>query len=173
MTKVPATCCATAMQSLATTFESRYETWASAKSYVRRTLLGRGPMSSGRLVPFDVSVWTMSSCSMKPHCVELSPVISGTITERGRTFHWRRTRPSRDQFNRTESGTRCGGAASGRATPPLRTTSRLNSPKLDLAAADSGFDIYAEPRSSAHLLARRTGTTVGIQARMFRKDAYR
>src|SRR6516225_7035947 len=36
------------MQSLATTFESRYETWASAKSYVRRTLLGRGPMSSGR-----------------------------------------------------------------------------------------------------------------------------
>jgi len=53
------------MQSLATTFESRYETWASAKSYVRRTLLGRGPMSSGRLVPFDVSVWTMSSCSIE------------------------------------------------------------------------------------------------------------
>src|SRR6516165_139555 len=52
------------------------------------------------LVPFDVSVWTMSSCSMTPHCVELSPVISGTITERGRTFHWGRTRPSRDQFNR-------------------------------------------------------------------------
>src|SRR5215469_17496678 len=90
------------MQSLAITFESRYETWASAKSYVHRTLLGRGHMSSGRLVPFDLNVWTMSSCSMKLPCLELSPVISGTITERGRTFHWGRTRPSRDQFNRRE-----------------------------------------------------------------------
>src|SRR5215469_6266177 len=161
LTKVPATCCATAMQSLAITFESRYETWASAKSYVHRTLLGRGHMSSARLVPFDVSVWTLSSCSMKPPCVELSLVISGTITERGRTFHWGRTRPSRDQFNRRKWDTlwRCrkwaGYTTAMNDEPPEQHETRL-------LCCRFRFRYHAEQRSSPQLLAMRTAATVGI-----------
>jgi hypothetical protein len=43
LTKVRLTCCATTMRSSATTFESRCETWASAKFS-----LHRGPLGSER-----------------------------------------------------------------------------------------------------------------------------
>src|SRR5499427_3781335 len=114
-----------------------------------------------RLVPFDVSVWTMSSCSMKPPCVELSPIISGTITERGRTFHWGRTRPSRDQFNRRKWDTlwRCrkwaGYTTAMNDEPPEQ-------PETRLLCCRFRFRYHAEQRSSPQLLAMRTAATVGI-----------
>jgi len=103
----------------------------------------------------------MSWCSRKPPCVEPWPVIFSTITEQGRILLWRRTRPRRERFSRRKWGEwwRCRKwADSITATndePPEH-------PKLESAAADSGLDIYAEPRSSPQLLAMRTATTVGI-----------
>jgi len=71
------------------------------------------------------------------------------------------------------NGASGGGAASRRTTSPLRTTSRLNSPKLESPAADSGFDIYAERRSSPHLLAMRTDNNCGnLSTHILLKDTY-
>src|SRR5215469_15972257 len=110
---------------------------------------------------FHSTFWTMSSCSMKPPCVELSLVISGTITERGRTFHWGRTRPSRDQFNRRKWDTlwRCrkwaGYTTAMNDEPPEQ-------PETRLLCCRFRFRYHAEQRSSPQLLAMRTATTVGI-----------
>jgi hypothetical protein len=57
------------------------------------------------------------------------------------------------------NGASGGGAASGRTPSPLRTTSRLTSPKLE-SPADSGLDIYAERRPTALLLAVRTAANL-------------
>jgi len=52
------------------------------------------------------------------------------------------------------------------------TTSRLNSPKLGSPAADSGLDIYAEPRSTALLLAVRTAANLETRHAYLQKTAH-
>ena|SRR6516164_486767 len=70
------------------------------------------------------------------------------------------------------NGASGGGAASRRTTSPLRTTSRLNSPKLESPAADSGLGIYAEPRSTVLLLAVRTTANLETRHAHLQKTAH-